>query len=365
MSKRGYGTHAYSFSGDPWLHSEFSFKWGGHGFSHEGYMVLNDWILQLMGTGLPCPKRAFGGGHVMQFYGTGGSHPEPHFFIWWSAPDRARSSCNGSEPRPSFQPYYGAWAWQAGMTGAGDPEAMGRSLSARRWELWLMTITSSSWVGHLDCMGRRPRLNGTKTSVEWEQDSNIEGLNFPHLVDRHRELFSHYPNPVERKTWLFQMGGPSLFQMGWVRLFQLRGPSLLQIGEAGHFQIGGPSLFQMRASWSIKRVILLSKLLSFAKECLKNRLNVIVNEDTALSHAFKHQDLVFMKVKVLRLLWSNNSSDLNMIEWCWSWMKRKITRLEFSRSRTAIIKAWTECWTKQLDQDRLNWTYFISHTTDY
>jgi hypothetical protein len=42
-------------------------------------------------------------------------------------------------------------------------------------------------------------------------------------------------------------------------------------------------------------------------------------------------------------------------------MKRKITRLETSRSRTAIIKAWIECWTKQLNQDRIQrWIERIS-----
>jgi hypothetical protein len=35
---------------------------------------------------------------------------------------------------------------------------------------------------------------------------------------------------------------------------------------------------------------------------MQDRLNIIVQEDKALSHAFKHQDLVFMNVGVLRLL---------------------------------------------------------------
>ncbi len=50
------------------------------------------------------------------------------------------------------------------------------------------------------------------------------------------------------------------------------------------------------------QVILLPKLLPFAKECMVDRLNIIVQEDKALSHAFKHQDLVFMNVDVQRLL---------------------------------------------------------------
>jgi hypothetical protein len=35
---------------------------------------------------------------------------------------------------------------------------------------------------------------------------------------------------------------------------------------------------------------------------MKNRSNTIVQEDKAPSHAFKHQDLVFMNAEVLRLL---------------------------------------------------------------
>ncbi len=58
-------------------------------------------------------------------------------------------------------------------------------------------------------------------------------------------------------------------------------------------------------------------MLSFAKECIIDRLNIIVQEYKALSHAFKHQKLVFMNAGVLRLLWSSNSFDLNMIEPCW------------------------------------------------
>jgi hypothetical protein len=77
--------------------------------------------------------------------------------------------------------------------------------------------------------------------------------------------------------------------------------------------------------------------------------------------AFKHQDLVFMDAGVLRLLWSGNSPDLNMIEPCWPWMKTKTTRLEVPRSRAAVTKAWTDCWTKQLDQDRIQrWIERIS-----
>jgi hypothetical protein len=50
------------------------------------------------------------------------------------------------------------------------------------------------------------------------------------------------------------------------------------------------------------QIILLSKLLSFAKKCMIDRLNIIVQKDKTLSHVFKHQNLVFMNVDVLRFL---------------------------------------------------------------
>jgi transposase len=86
---------------------------------------------------------------------------------------------------------------------------------------------------------------------------------------------------------------------------------------------------------------------------MQDRPNTIVQEDKAPSHASKHQNLVFMDAGVLRLLWPGNSPDLNMIEPCWLWMKRTITRKGAPRNRAAAIKAWTECWTKQLKQERI------------
>ena len=65
-----------------------------------------------------------------------------------------------------------------------------------------------------------------------------------------------------------------------------------------------------------QKIILLPKRLPFAKECMKDRPDTIVQEDKALSHASKHQDLVFMDAGILRLLWPGNSPDLNMIEQC-------------------------------------------------
>ena len=102
-----------------------------------------------------------------------------------------------------------------------------------------------------------------------------------------------------------------------------------------------------------QKTILLPKLLPFAKECIKDRPDTIVQEDKAPGHASKHQDLVFMDAEVLRLLWPGNSPDLNMIEQCWPWMKRQTTRKGAPRNRITAIKAWTRCWTKTLKQKKI------------
>ena len=63
-----------------------------------------------------------------------------------------------------------------------------------------------------------------------------------------------------------------------------------------------------------QKKILIDKLLFFAVECMKDRSNTVIQEDKTSNHVFKHQNVVFMNFRVSRLLWSDNSSDLNMIE---------------------------------------------------
>ena len=60
--------------------------------------------------------------------------------------------------------------------------------------------------------------------------------------------------------------------------------------------------------------ILIDKLLLFATECMKDRPNMVAQEDKAPCHTSKHQDVVFMDFRVLLFLWPSNSPDLNMIE---------------------------------------------------
>ena len=88
---------------------------------------------------------------------------------------------------------------------------------------------------------------------------------------------------------------------------------------------------------------------------MKDRSNIVVQEDKTLSHVSKHQNIVFMNYRVLRLLWSDNSSDLNMIESCWSWMKKQTTLVEASRSRAETEIAWTECWNELSQKQIQSW----------
>ena len=98
--------------------------------------------------------------------------------------------------------------------------------------------------------------------------------------------------------------------------------------------------------------ILIPKLLPFATQCMKDRPNTVVQEDKAPCHASKHQNMVFMNYRVLRLLWPGNSPDFNMIDQCWPWMKRETTLLEAPRSRSEAEIAWTECW-DELSQEQI------------
>ena len=75
-----------------------------------------------------------------------------------------------------------------------------------------------------------------------------------------------------------------------------------------------------------QKVILEPLLLPFAKECLHERPNTLVQEDGAPSHASRYQQEVFDIWEISRLLWPPNSPDLNMIEPCWFWMKRHTTK---------------------------------------
>ena len=97
-------------------------------------------------------------------------------------------------------------------------------------------------------------------------------------------------------------------------------------------------------------VILLKLLILFAKIYSPEAL---VQEDKAPSYTSKHQNQIFLDANVLRLMWCGNSPDLNAIEPCWWWMKRRTTRKGCPRTRAILTKVWTRCWEKELSQKRI------------
>jgi transposase len=96
--------------------------------------------------------------------------------------------------------------------------------------------------------------------------------------------------------------------------------------------------------------VLKPKLIPFAKECMKERPDTLVQEDNASPYAAGLQQEVFNLAGVIRLLWPGNSPDLNAIEPCWYWMKRVITKHGKLTSRLQASIAWTKCWEKDLTQ---------------
>ena len=87
------------------------------------------------------------------------------------------------------------------------------------------------------------------------------------------------------------------------------------------------------------RVILLKKLIPFAKECAKERPNTIVQEDNAPSHAHQAQAEIYKIFDVQRVLWLGNSPDLNMIEPAWAYLKRVTTKKGSLKTKKEAIEA--------------------------
>lgn len=98
--------------------------------------------------------------------------------------------------------------------------------------------------------------------------------------------------------------------------------------------------------------ILIPKLIPFAKECLKERPDTLVQEDKAPSHDSQYQKEIWNLSRVLKLLWPGNSPDLNAIEPAWMWMKRDTTKKGALTSRKAAEVAWIKSW-KQMPQERI------------
>lgn len=101
-----------------------------------------------------------------------------------------------------------------------------------------------------------------------------------------------------------------------------------------------------------QKLILLPKLLPFAKECAIERPGTLVQEDKAPAHNHYIQQRVFDLQEVSRLLWCPNSPDLNAIEPAWPWMKRRTTRKGAPKSRQEAYIAWKAAW-QELPQERI------------
>ena len=102
-------------------------------------------------------------------------------------------------------------------------------------------------------------------------------------------------------------------------------------------------------------MILLPKLFPFAKKCQRSRLKTQVMEDNAAPHAARPQVLVYRMHEIQRLLWPFNSPDLNAIEPCWNWIKRKTTEKGGFTSKKAMKEAWIQCWEKLSQKKIQEW----------
>jgi hypothetical protein len=58
--------------------------------------------------------------------------------------------------------------------------------------------------------------------------------------------------------------------------------------------------------WKHQRQVVIPKLIPFAKECMKERLQNVVQEDKVPSHANHAQTLLYSKVEIERPLWRGN-----------------------------------------------------------
>jgi hypothetical protein len=93
-----------------------------------------------------------------------------------------------------------------------------------------------------------------------------------------------------------------------------------------------------------QKLILIPKLLPFAKECEAIRPNTTVQEDKAPAHTHRIQQQIYNLHQVRRLIWCGNSPDLNAIEPAWPWMKRTTTKKGAPKSRKEAIIAWQAAW---------------------
>lgn len=113
--------------------------------------------------------------------------------------------------------------------------------------------------------------------------------------------------------------------------------------------------------WRYQSEILIPKLLPFAKACLIDRPNTVVQEDKAPSHSHSAQHKIYNLWAIMRLIWPGNSPDLNAIEPTWYWMKRRTTSKGAPTTRKAATELWLHWW-RELPQENIQaWIERIPH----
>ncbi|KAJ5160333.1 uncharacterized protein N7482_007337 [Penicillium canariense] len=117
-------------------------------------------------------------------------------------------------------------------------------------------------------------------------------------------------------------------------------------GKLGRGRKGGIDWYRYQ------KLILIPKLLPFAKECAIQRPNTLVQEDKAPAHSHYIQQRVFDAAKVNRLIWCGNSPDLNPIEPAWPWLKRVTTKKGAPKSRQEAYIAWQAAW-REMPQEKI------------
>jgi transposase len=93
--------------------------------------------------------------------------------------------------------------------------------------------------------------------------------------------------------------------------------------------------------WRYQHEILKPKLIPFAQDCARDRPNTIVQEDKAPAHVSPFHEPLWAASGVKRLKWCGNSPDLNQIEPCWYWLKRKTTSKGAPDVRAQAVASWT------------------------
>lgn len=172
-----------------------------------------------------------------------------------------------------------------------------------------------------------------ETNQEKEEATNqIDGLN--------KEL-----EPLMREKWELEIG---MERLG-LRTKPGKKPQWTWNQKNGKLTRGKGSGIDW---YRYQSIIMLPKLIPFAKECMKERPGTVVQEDKAHAHNHYVQRYVYSQHDVAQLLWCGNSPDLNAIEPCWFWMKRETTKKGAPKNRADATRAWRKCW-KELPQEKI------------